>query len=101
MFMAAQGEDKPEVLAFIDDPTAPEIYADETAGFALLHGTVAITLEAVRWDHGANSSPPRRVVVARLRMSVIGAQNLATGLFDFLTQRGLDPARKSLDDKVQ
>lgn len=99
--MTVQDDDKAEILVLIDDPAAPEIYADETSGFALLNGTVAITLEAARWDHGPSSSPAKRVVVARLRMSVIGAQNLATGLFNFLAQRGLDPSRKPPNDKVQ
>jgi len=52
MFMTVQDDDKAEILVLIDDPAAPEIYADETSGFALLNGTVAITLEAARWDHG-------------------------------------------------
>ncbi len=98
--MANQGENKVE-LEFAHETNVPELYADEVRGFALFNGTVALTFEALRWQDGAVETPPKRAAVVRLRMSVIGAQNLATELFNFLAQRGLDPARKSPDDKVQ
>ncbi len=99
--MAIQGKKLSPALEFIDDPTVGELYADAVSGYGIINGTVAITLEAARWDYDQADSSPKRVVVARLRMSVPAAQNLALGLFDFLARRGLDPARKPPDEPVQ
>ncbi len=99
--MAIKGKKPSSALEFIDAPTVGELYADAVSGYGLVNGTVAITLEAARWDHDQGDSMPKRVVVARLRMSVPAAQNLALGLFDFLAGRGLDPARKPPEEPVQ
>ena len=99
--MAAQGEDPKVEFEFMNEAQVAELYADEVRGFALFNGTVAMTFEALRWQTEATSGPPKRAAVVRLRMSVTGAQNLATELFNFLAQRGLDPARKPPGEQVQ
>ena len=99
--MATQDDEAKPKLEFIDDPAGLELYVDDATGFGLLNGTVAITLEALRWDHSQENMLPRRVVVAHLRMSIPAAQGLAVGLFDFMAQRGLNPTRKPPDEPVQ
>jgi len=80
------------VVTFIDNPHAPSLFCDGAAGFFLLNGVISLTLEAARADHSQSPGPVNRVVVARLSMSIPAAQALALGLYDFLKQRGLDPA---------
>lgn len=79
-------------VGFIDNPMAPDFFADAAIGFHFLNGVVKITLGSVRVNHGTSPGPSNNVVTGRLVMSVGGAQNLAVGLFDFLKSRGLAPA---------
>jgi hypothetical protein len=81
-------------FSLIDNPMAPDVFADEALGFFVHDGIVRITFAAGRWNH--TSSPPviNRVVIGRLAMSTDAAQALAIGLFDFLKSRGL--VQKSL-----
>ena len=79
-----------EPAKFIDDPTAPELFASAATGFFLANGNIAITFEAGRVDHSESPGPIRRVVVGRVVMPVVGAQALAIGLFDFLQKQGLE-----------
>lgn len=85
----------PSAVRFIDNPTAPEIFADSAVGFANFHGVVRIALASTRPHHtGAGAGTPapiNQVVVGRLVMPISAAQNLAVGLFDFLKSHGIDP----------
>ncbi|MBV8191486.1 MAG: hypothetical protein JO339_29895 [Alphaproteobacteria bacterium] len=78
-------------MSFIDNPLAPDIFADEAIGFFINQGTVKITFASARVNHVSSPGPVNRVVVGRLVMSVEGAQHLAVGLFDFLKSRGVLP----------
>jgi hypothetical protein len=85
--------DKPEKsktaeIVFKDNPDAPEFFASGATGFFVSNGTVTITLESIRADHGPKPGPLTRVVVGRLTMPAAGAQGLAIGLFDFLEKQG-------------
>jgi hypothetical protein len=84
----------PPTISLIDNPMAPDVFADEALGFFVNEGVVRITFATGRWNH--TSSPPaiNRVVIGRLVMPAEGAQALAIGLFDFLKSRGL--VQKSL-----
>ena len=77
---------------FIDDPHAPEWYADEAFGLFLNNGVVKITLSSNRVNHETSPGPVNRVVVGRLTMPLQTAQTLATTLFSFLKQNGVDPS---------
>jgi hypothetical protein len=72
----------------VDNPEAPEFYASGATGFFVSDGTVTITLESLRADHGDTPGPLKRVVVGLLTMPAAGAQGLSIGLFDFLEKRG-------------
>ena len=76
------------VIKFVDNPNAPELYASGATGFFVSIGTISITLESIRADHGEKPGPMSRVVVGRLTMPAAGAQGLAIGLFDFLEKQG-------------
>ena len=90
-------KDKPAAVApaainFIDNPLAPDIFADSAIGFTNFHGVVRIALASSRIHHaGGAAGPVSQVVVGRLVMPILAAQNLAVGLFDFLKSHGIDP----------
>ena len=79
------------IITFLDNPHAPDIFATEATGFFAANGNVMITLESARPDYSRGSANVNRVVIARLVLPVSGAQNLALGLHEFLSQNGLDP----------
>jgi hypothetical protein len=81
---------QPSSLGFIDNPMAPDVFADVAIGFHLVNGMVKITFGSVRVNHQTSPVPVNHVVIGRLVMSVAGAQNLAVGLFDFLKSQGVD-----------
>ena len=72
--------DEPPVVTFMDNPHAPSLFCDGAVGFFVFNGVISITLEAARVDHSKNPGLVNRVVVARLNMSIPGAQALALGL---------------------
>jgi hypothetical protein len=78
---------------FIDNPYAPEVFADEAVGFFLHNGNVTITFSSSRVDHSVSSGPVNRVVIARAVLPVKGVQSLALSLFDFLKKANLDPTQ--------
>ena len=73
----------------VDNPLAPDIFADAAIGFALRNGVVSLTLTSQHVDHTAAAGPINDVVIGRLVMPVIGAQQLAFGLSKFLKENGL------------
>ena len=79
----------PVIVSFIDNPHAPDVYADEAVGFFVANGCIKITLASARSDYSTPTSRINRVVVGRLVMSADAAQGLAIGLYDFLKTRGL------------
>jgi hypothetical protein len=79
----------PEV-SFIDNPMAPDVYADEVCGFFVHNGVVKIAFASARVNHVSSPGPVNRVVIGRLALSIPAAQSLAVGLFDFLKQQGVD-----------
>jgi hypothetical protein len=87
---------------FVDNPLAPDVFAEEAVGFFLLNGNVHITFATPRPNHDPQGAPHpiNMVVIGRLIIPVPGAQALAAGLYDFLKQRGFDPAHKPTDPKA-
>jgi hypothetical protein len=86
--MATPPKTTAPTIKFVDNPSAPELYASGATGFFVSNGTISITLESIRADHGEKPGPMSRVVVGRLTMPAAGAQGLAIGLFDFLEKQG-------------
>lgn len=91
----------PSKVPFIDNPHAPEVFANEAAGFFAHAGNIHITFEAARCNHEITPGPVSRVVMGRLIMPASGAVHLAIGLYDFLTKQGLDLGPKPGTDTLQ
>jgi hypothetical protein len=72
---------------FLDNPNAPDVFADAAAGFFNFAGNIRISLESVRVNHITTPGPINRVVLARLVMPMDAAEALARGLLDFITQQ--------------
>jgi hypothetical protein len=47
---------------FIDNPAAPDVFADEAVGFFVHNGVVKITFVSARVNHSASPGPINRVV---------------------------------------
>jgi hypothetical protein len=60
-------------MGFIDNPMAPDIYADEATGFHFINGVVKITFVAARVSHISSPGPVNRVVIGRLVMPIPAA----------------------------
>jgi hypothetical protein len=82
----------PVLPPLIDNPLAPEFFADEATGFFIHQGNISITFSSARVDHRSNPGPVSRVVVGRVVLPITAAAGLAVGLYDFLRQMGIDPA---------
>jgi hypothetical protein len=82
----------PVLPPLIDNPLAPEFFADEATGFFIHQGNLSITFSSARVDHRSNPGPVSRVVVGRVVLPIAAAAGLAVGLYDFLKKMGIDPA---------
>ena len=74
-------------INFVDNPHAPDVFADEVTGFYIFAGVLRITLESVRVDHSTSPGPLNRVVIGQLVMPVQAAENMARGVLQFLDQQ--------------
>jgi hypothetical protein len=73
---------------FIDNPHAPDVFADGATGFFIFGGNLRITFESLRCNHITSPGPVNRVVIGRLVMPAGMAENMARGILHFLeTQR--------------
>lgn len=73
----------------VPNPHAPDVLADEALGFEIVNDTVRITFAVAKMLEGAPPSEVGLVTLGRLVMGKDGAQRLAVGLFNFLTERGV------------
>jgi hypothetical protein len=89
------------LLEIIDNLHAPETYASEIAGYTIAQGNVTLTLATTRatWQDGNVTN--KRVVVARVVLSLSAAQALSVELFDFLKKQDLVPAQNPGASKMQ
>jgi hypothetical protein len=71
----------------IDNPHAPDLYADSTSGLFLANDNVRITLETARANHATMPGVIARVVVGRVVMPVAAAEKLARALLKFLEDK--------------
>jgi hypothetical protein len=79
--------DAPPPVTFVDNPHAPEVFADRAAGFLNFNGNIRIALESARVNHIATPGPVNRVIVGRLVMPIAEAEALARRLLDFIEQQ--------------
>ncbi len=76
---------------FLDNPHAPDVFADMATGFFLFAGNLRITFESLRVNHITTPGPVTRVVIGKLVMPVAAAENLARGILDFLEKQKSAP----------
>ncbi len=72
---------------FMDDPHAPDLFADGATGFFVLNGNMRITLEAARVSHDACPGPINRVVIGRLVLPLSAAEALAEDILAFIERQ--------------
>jgi len=63
-------------LALIENPFAPDLFADEAVGFLVVNNTMRITFASAKADHTTNAGTKTRVVTGRLVMPVAAADGL-------------------------
>jgi hypothetical protein len=64
-------------LALIDNPSAPDLFADEAVGFFVVNNTLRITFASAKADHTTNPGTKTRVVTGRLVMPIAAAASLS------------------------
>ena len=84
--MASNPAQPPRPPKLLDNPLAPDVFADDAAGIFLLGNNVRITLSSWRVSHVTSPGPVSRVVIGRLVMPLIQAEALVKNLSDFLEQ---------------
>lgn len=71
-------------VTFVDNPHAPDVFADGFSGLFFLNNNIKITLESVRVDHMTASSDKSRVVIGRLVMPLESAEQMARSILQFI-----------------
>jgi hypothetical protein len=74
-------------IEFLDNPLAPDVFADSATGWFLHNGNVRITFESLRINHITSPGPAKRVVIGRLVMPIDRAEDFANGLLEFIKQQ--------------
>ena len=74
-------------VSFLDNPHAPDVFADSATGFFNFNGNIRITFESVRVNHASAPGPITRVAIGRLVMPLAAAEAMARGLLDFINQQ--------------
>jgi hypothetical protein len=86
----------------LDNSGGPNIFADNVAGWSLLNGSIRITLEATLANLVTSAGPINRVIIGRLIVPLDKAEEMATGLLDFIqrmkTQASTLPAGQDLPE---
>jgi len=77
----------PSSVSFLDNPHAPDVFADGVAGVFNFNGNIRITFESLRVNNVTTPGPVARVVIGRLVMPLAAAENMARGLLDFINQQ--------------
>jgi hypothetical protein len=72
----SQPAEQQKRLPIVDNPSAPDLYADEAIGYLLTNNTVRITLASIKADHARSPNTNHMVVTNRLVMPVTAAVNL-------------------------
>jgi hypothetical protein len=73
--------------SLVENPNAPEVFADGAAGLFAHGGNIRITFESVRAVH-APQPTRNRVVVARVILPIAAAEVMARNLLEFIGKHG-------------
>lgn len=77
----------------LDNPFAPELFVSGFSGIANIGGTIVLTLESARCDHGKAEPVLERVVIGRIAMTAVAAMELVLQLNQFLERQGMNPSK--------
>lgn len=83
----------PDAPQFIDNPLAPDVFADAASGWFRFGGVLRITFEAARASHSSPPGPPNRVVIGRLVMPEQAAVDMARMILAAVESRDGDAGR--------
>jgi hypothetical protein len=86
----------PDGVAFLDNPHAPDFFADDAVGFFVNDGIFRVTFTSSRANHVTAPGPVARVVIGRLVMSEPAIERFATGVLDMIKRRR-DAAKSAPD----
>ena len=71
-------------LSYLDNPFAPDIFADASSGLQNVGGVIRITFEAWHTDHSTHPGPINRVCVGRVLMTPEAAETMANEILQFV-----------------
>jgi hypothetical protein len=83
--VAAKPQDPP-AIPLIENPLAPDIFADGFTGFFVVGNTLRVTLETIRANYTQAGAPPIRLVIGRLNLPLDRAEDLAKGILNLVAQ---------------
>ncbi len=86
----APAQAAPEQTNLVENMFAPELFATFASSFSVSAGSLTIKLVSTRWDNSVEPAVQKAVVVGRITLPLQGAQTLAAGLQNFLSQNGLE-----------
>jgi hypothetical protein len=74
------------VPPMLDNPVSPDIFADFAVGAVVIAGCLRITLASNRNDYTTTPPTARNVIIGRLVMPIVGAENLLEFVGEYLKQ---------------
>lgn len=91
------------MVPYAENLYAPEYFVDQAATFFLCERHVSLTCTALRVGHATSDDPgtATRVVVCRIVLPVVGAQELAVKLYNYLVANGVDPQPLPPKEQIQ
>lgn len=89
---------------FVDNPHAPDVFADSVTGVFFFGGNLRLTFESYRVNHVTTPGPVNRVVIGRLILPMQAAKGLRDLLNDYLkkyeSEGGTPPPQESAPTSV-
>lgn len=77
--------------AYIDNPLAPDVFADSVSGMYLIGGLLRITLEGWHSDYATAPHSVNRVCIGRVILSTKVAELMAAEILEILAPHRLQP----------
>src|SRR4029077_11857494 len=74
-------------VTFLDNPHAPDVFADGWTGFFTFNGNIKITFESVRVNHVTSPRPGIASSDRTVSDAPGGGRAMAKGLLDFIGQQ--------------
>jgi hypothetical protein len=72
---------------FLDNPHAPDVFADGLTGLFVWNGNFRLTFEALRVSHISTPGPVNRVVIGRLVLPIAAAEAMARSILDMIERQ--------------